>query len=214
MAAGDRDQTGAPDYSPDSSPDEQRTRLINAMTRAAAERGYANTSVDQVAAYAGVSRETFFRHFSGADQCLVAAYDSFFERLVGHIEGACDSRDPWPVQVKAGLAATLNFFAEVPSTGRVFLVEAMSAGPAAMERRFASIDRLARQLRYGREFNPAAKSLPAATERTLVAGIGLVISVHLLAEEGPLLPTKEPELTELVLTPYLGDREAKRIAAS
>jgi AcrR family transcriptional regulator len=213
MGAGDRHQTGA-SGSPDSSPDEQRTRLISAMTRTATERGYANTTVDQVAAYAGVTRETFFRHFTGTDQCLVAAYDSFFERLMSHIEAACDSRDPWPIQVRAGVGATLGFFAEVSSTGRVFLIEAMGAGPAAVERHFASIDRLARKLGRGREFNLAAEALPDATERTLVAGIGLVISAHLLAEEGSLLPAKEAELTELVLTPYLGGREAKRIAGS
>lgn len=212
MAAGDRDRSDASD-SAESSPDEQRARLINAITRTAAERGYAETTVDQVAAYAGVSRETFFRYFTGTDQCLLAAYDSFFERLMGHIEAACDARDPWPLQVKAGIEATLGFFAEVSSTGRLFMVEAMSAGPAAVERRFASIDRLARKLHRGRELNPAAKGLPETTERTLVAGVGLTISVHLLAEEGALLPAMEAELTELVLTPYLGSREAKKIAA-
>jgi AcrR family transcriptional regulator len=213
VAAGDPDRSDA-SGSADSSPDEQRARLIDAITRTAAERGYADTTVDQIAAYAGVSQETFFRHFTGTDQCLLAAYDSFFERLVGHIEAACDVREPWPLQVKAAIGASLGFFAEVPNTARVFMVEAMSAGPAASERRFASIDRLARKLRHGREFNPAAGSLPDATERTLVAGVGLTISVHLLAEEGVLLPTLEAELTELVLTPYLGSREAKRIAAS
>jgi AcrR family transcriptional regulator len=213
MAAGESDE-GRAAGSLESSPDEQRTRLIEAFTRAAAERGYANTTVEQVASYAGVSSETFYRYFPGIDQCLVAAYDSFFERLATHIEAACDSRDPWPVQVKTGIGAALHFFAEVESTGRVFAVEAMSAGPAAIERRFASIDRLAQLLRLGRQQCPAAAALPAATERTLVAGIGLVISVQLLAEEGSLLPSKEPELTELVLTPYLGGPEAKRIAAS
>jgi AcrR family transcriptional regulator len=213
MAAGDRDRQGAPG-SLESSPDEQRTRLIEAITRTAAERGYANTTVEHVAAYAGVTQETFYRYFSGTDQCLIAAYDSFFERLMAHIDAACSAADPWPLQVKAAVAATLNFFAEVASTGRVFTVEAMSAGPAALERRFASIDRLARLLRRGRDYNPAAASLPAATERTLVAGVVLQISIHLLAEEGSLLPAQEPELVELVLTPYVGSREAKRIAAS
>jgi AcrR family transcriptional regulator len=213
MAAGERDRQGA-SSSPEGTREEERTRLINAITRAAAERGYSNTTVDQVAAYAGVSSETFFAHFSGTDQCLVAAYDNFFERLMLHIEAVCDSREPWPLQVKAGMGAALGFFSEVANTARVFAVEAMSAGPAAIERRFASIDRLAALLRPGRDYNPAATALPAATERTLVAGVGLVISVHLLAEEGRLLPAKEPELTELVLTPYVGGREAKRIAGS
>jgi AcrR family transcriptional regulator len=213
MAAGERDRRGASDLS-QFSRDEQRTRLINAITRAAAERGYTNTTVEQVANYAGVSRETFFDHFASTDQCLVAAYDSFFDRLMAHIDAACDSREPWPLQVKSGIAATLGFFTEVASTGRVFAVEAMSAGPAAIERRFASIDRLADLLRPGRDYSPAATALPAATERTLVAGVGLVISVHLLAEEARLLPAREPELTELVLTPYVGSREAKRIAGS
>ena len=213
MPRGDRDRHGAPNSS-ESSPDEERTRLIDAATRTAAERGYANTTVDQITSYAGVSQETFYRHFSDTDQCLVAAYDSFFERLMSHIEAACDTRDPWPVQVKSAIGAGLGFFAEVSSAGRVFVVEALCAGPAALERCLASVERLAELLHRGREHNPAAASLPVATERTLIAGILLVISDHLLAEEGAVLPSKEPEMTELVLTPFLGSSEAKRIAGS
>lgn len=188
--------------------------MIEAITRTATERGYANTTVDQVASYAGVPAETFYRHFPDTDQCLLAAYDRFSERLTTHIEAACDDRDPWPVQVKAAIGAALCFFAEVSGPGRVFAVEGLSIGPAALERCFASIEGLAELLRGGRDYSPAAASLPAATEQILVAGIALVISRHLLAEEGALLPSKEPEMTESVLTPFLGGNEAKRIAHS
>ncbi len=59
---GDRDRDGAPGSS-EPSPSEERTRLIEAITRTAAERGYANTTVDQVASYAGLPEEAFYRHF-------------------------------------------------------------------------------------------------------------------------------------------------------
>jgi AcrR family transcriptional regulator len=161
-----------------------------------------------------VPSQTFYRHFPDTDQCLLAAYDRFFERLMTHIEAARDDRDPWPVQVKAAIGAALGFFAEVAGAGRVFAVEGLSIGPAALERCFASVESLAELLRRGRDYNQAAASLPAATEQILVAGVALVISRHLLAEEGALLPSKEPEMAEAVLTPFLGGNEAKRIAHS
>ena len=48
----------------------QRARMLDAMARAVAEHGYANTSVRDVITLAGVSRETFYEHFADKAACF------------------------------------------------------------------------------------------------------------------------------------------------
>ena len=80
------------------------------------------------------------------------------------------------------------------------------------ERQFATVESFAAMLRGGRRLYPRAAELPEPTERTLIGGIASIVSGHLLAEEPQLLPGLEPELTELVLMPYVGPSEARRIS--
>ena len=49
-------------------------------------------------------------------------------------------------------------------------------------------------------------------ESTLVAGVVMMASSHLLAEEADMLPGLAPEAVEMVLTPYLGSSAASRAA--
>jgi len=212
VAAADR-QDGA-DGRGESEAQAVRERLIAAFTRTVAERGYETVTVERVVSQAGLTVEDFHRHFSDRDQCLLAAYDDFVVRLMTHVEAACKGEDDWVDSIKAAIGAGLGFFGELASTSRFFMVEAMGSGPAAIERRFATIDLLAEPLRRGRELYPAAAALPAATEQTLVAGIVLLVSVHLLAEDLDALSRLEPDVVELVLTPYLGRREAQRVSGA
>ena len=51
-------------------------------------------------------------------------------------------------------------------------------------------------------------------ERTLVAGVVMTVSIHLLDEDASRLPELGSETVEMVLTPYVGTRRARRIASS
>jgi AcrR family transcriptional regulator len=196
----------------DQNPAQQRSRLIDAFTKVAAERGYTRISAAQVATEAGLPRETFYEHFPDLPRCLVASYDAYFERLMAHIEEACESEGEWSGRVKASVGACLEFVLETASRARLFSVEAISAGPALLERRFASTTRLAARLQRLRDHSPRAAELPASTEWVLVAGVYSRITAHLLAEEAGLLADLEPQLVELLLSPYLGEQEARRLA--
>jgi AcrR family transcriptional regulator len=53
-----------------------RQRLIEAGRRLIAEQGYSRTTAAEVAAAAGVSERTFFRHFSSKSQLFLASWKS------------------------------------------------------------------------------------------------------------------------------------------
>ena len=192
---------------------EDRERLIAAIAKAASEHGYAGLTVEQVLQYAGVSRDIFEAHFESKEQALVAAQDAFLERLWLDAVHACEATEAWPIKVRAGLAAILSSLVEASALARVFAVEACSANLAAAERQFAALDQFAALLRDGRRDYPASESLPAATERVLVGGIASIVSGHLLMEDPQAIPSLETELVELLLIPYLGESEARRMAS-
>src|SRR4051794_31061826 len=54
----------------------QRGRMLRAMAEAASERGYVNTVVSDVVERAGVSRKTFYEHFTDKEECFLASYDA------------------------------------------------------------------------------------------------------------------------------------------
>lgn len=190
---------------------EQRERIVAAIAKAASEHGYAKLTIDQVLRYAGVPRSTFEAHFESKEQGLIAAQDAFFDRLRLDVAGACDSPADWPLKVRAALRAILSSLVEANNLARVFAVEA-TASLAAAERQFAALDQFAALLRDGRRRYPHAASLPDATERALVGGIASIVSGHLLMEDPQAIPALEEELVELVLMPYLGEIEARRVA--
>jgi AcrR family transcriptional regulator len=190
----------------------QRELLVSAFNKAAAEHGYARLEVEQVLRYAGVSRATFDAHFQNKEQGLIAAQDAFFERLWLDVVAACDGSAAWPLKVRAAIAAVLGSLAEASSLARVFAIEAAAISLAAAERQFAALDRFAALLHDGRTIYPGSATLPEVTERALVGGIASILSGHLLVEEPLAIPALEGELVELLLIPYLGEDEARRIA--
>jgi AcrR family transcriptional regulator len=179
----------------------ERERLVDAFTKRAAECGYAKTKVGDVTSVAGLPPSAFYAHFRNKRQCLLAAYDTFFDRLIGEIEDSMDLEDPWPRQVQAGVAAALGFVIESNGSARLFAVEAPSVGAPAIDRYGAAIHRIVVLLRSGRARAGEDSALPALTDPVLVAGVVYLVTAALLAEDDLLLERLGPRLAEVLLLP-------------
>ena len=59
----------------------QRARLLEAVGRAVAEKGYAAATIEDVVRGAGVSKKTFYEHFADKEGCFLAAYEAAAEEL-------------------------------------------------------------------------------------------------------------------------------------
>lgn len=123
----------------------QRERILVAMVQAVGESGFANTSVADVVARAGVSRATFYALFAGKDDCFAAAYDWAAHRIAAVLaataRAALDADaggDPIE-RLRVVLHAYLGWLAAAPQIARTFLVEVYAAGPAAIEQRHTSL---------------------------------------------------------------------------
>lgn len=123
-----------------------RRRLRRAIAAAAvdlfAANGYETTTVDEIAAAAGVGRRTFFRYFDAKEDVLFANHDE----IVAEMEQAFDAADPEqdPVVVAcATVGLVLDFYAAEldVSLKRFALTRAV---PSLRDKEVATVDRYQR----------------------------------------------------------------------
>jgi AcrR family transcriptional regulator len=81
-----------------------RGRLELAALALYGERGFENTTVAEIAARAGLTERTFFRHFADKREVLFSGADTLLELLVSNVAAAPDSIAPIDV-VGAALEA-------------------------------------------------------------------------------------------------------------
>ncbi|TMM08682.1 MAG: TetR/AcrR family transcriptional regulator [Actinobacteria bacterium] len=115
----------------------QRQRLLRAAAGEFAERGYAAASAASIARRAGMSKATFYAHFSNKLACIVALVDRANEVVAGAMAKAARSAGitDAAARIHAGTRAYLNAIAEHPEFARTLLVEIVGAGPTAMAKR-------------------------------------------------------------------------------
>jgi AcrR family transcriptional regulator len=125
--------------------DRQRTRILDAMARVVAERGYASATVADVVREAGVSRTTFYEQFASKEECFLGAYRHGSDVLEGRVRAAVHAADGagWRAQLRAGIRAYLDALAEGPSLARLSLLEVHHAGPEALVARAEGLRRFA-----------------------------------------------------------------------
>lgn len=188
----------------------QRERLIVAILNAVAELGYLETNVQDVIDRAGVSRPTFYEHFSNKEDCFLAAFDTSAERLRKKVTAAVrKGGEVWRDRVRFGLEALLKFTVREPHTARTMVVEARAASAAAVRRRVELLDEFARCLD-----EEARKLLPEAPEQTPVTASGIVGGVEsllysrLCKHEYDQVESLLPSLMYFVVLPYEGHEAA------
>jgi AcrR family transcriptional regulator len=185
----------------------QRRRILAAVAEATAASGYAETSVEEIIACAGVSRRTFYEHFKNKHEAFLAAYDEAAGQVLAQVVSAVDKAEGFAGRTGAGLGALLGFLAADPSVAHMCVVEVMAAGPDALERRASSMRMFATLVeRYASE--TLDSHVPFLTAETIVGGIYEVVYARVLGGTTGELPSLLPDLAYSVMLPYLGQTAA------
>jgi AcrR family transcriptional regulator len=171
----------------------QRARLLEAVGRAVAERGYAGATIDDVVRRAGVSKKTFYDHFSDKEDCFLAAYEAASEELLLRVVEARGRHDDWEERTRAGIVAYLRWLAADPALARVFLIEVAAAGPRALERRERLRDRYAELIGE----RDGGAELPFEVFHAVVAAVDDVVVRHIREHGAEGLTELEPVLLYL-----------------
>jgi len=189
----------------------ERERLLEAMLRVSAAKGYETTSVDDVLAVAGVSREAFDQMFAGKEACFLEAYEAVFDVLVAHVTAAFEAAagEPWPQRIVAGLSALVGLLSIEAGIARLAMVEVTAAGEAARARYRSALARFTPFLEEGRDYSGQSEELPADTARFAIGGATSMIFDEVRAGRGPELKRILPDLVFAVLMPYIGPEAAE-----
>lgn len=179
----------------------QRARLLEGITQAVAEKGYATATVADVVRAARVSRGTFYALFASKEECFLEAYRHGVEVLEERIDGAVRAAgDDWRAQLRAGLRAYLDCLTEEPAFARTWLLEIHAAGPPAQAERDATLRRFADRYRASFEASGASRIPDVDALFVLAAGVDQLVCARLRA--GGLDDLEA--LTETLLTCAMG----------
>ena len=118
-------------------------RLQQAAFELYTERGYDQTTVAEIAARAGLTERTFFRHFVDKREVLFAGGDHFRATLVAPVEAAPPSANPLEA-VTAGIEAAGSAFPALETVRRRHAL--LSANPELQERELVKLAALASSL--------------------------------------------------------------------
>jgi AcrR family transcriptional regulator len=190
----------------------QRARLLEAVGRAVAGRGYAAATIDDIVRGAGVSKKTFYEHFADKQECFVAAYEAAAEELFRRVREAHGTSDDWLERTRAGIRAYLQWLAAEPALARVFLIEVAAAGPSAAEARERIRDRYATLMRdlqdQARADIPALPRLPEEVFHAAVAAVDELVVRRIREATAERLPELEPILLYLQVALLAGPQVA------
>jgi AcrR family transcriptional regulator len=189
----------------------QRERLLAAVVRVTATKGYEAMSVADILRQAGVGRQSFYELFDDKLACLIAAQELLVADLEATTAVAFEGTRPWPERVRTALAAVLEWFANNPEAARVTLIELAKAGPDARKRFWRGFHRFSAMLEEGLEQHEAAADLPNIT--SVAAGTALTRIYEETAKGRTAeLPELLPDLTFELLVPFVGEDAALETA--
>jgi AcrR family transcriptional regulator len=216
-----RERRSSPKSSPatitrDSASADQQRRILRAVGELVGEHGYGDVTVEMIVKRAHVSFKTFYKHYPGKEECLLALCERIYassearirDRLVG---GAPSS---WADRVVLVLGSFFELIAAEPALARAVVVEAPTVGPELQERYEQASRALVPLFRAGRESSPRGDDLPETIEETLAGSVLWSAYQRLIVGESEHLHSTFPVVLELVLRTYLDPEEASRIARS
>lgn len=148
---------------------ELRTGVVAAALELFDTQGFDQTSVEQIAKAAGVSRSTFFRQFGGKEDVVFADHEALLERLRAFLAEGHD--DPWGA-VCAASESVFSHFAHDPELARR-RYRIVREVPVLREREIITV------FRYERLFDEYLRgALPGVDPLDAVGFAALVTAVH------------------------------------
>jgi len=185
-------------------------RILRALATEVAASGYAGAKVADVAARAEVSLSTFYLHFEGKHDALLAALDSSGAQMLAATMPGARRAPSWPQAVRVALESMCGFLAAEPEFAVLRTVEVYAAGPRAIELRDRLGDEFLAAL-VALPFDDLPQPEPLVLEAIAGAVYGLLYR-QVRASGTESIPALAPLLTYIALAPFLGPDRACEVA--
>ncbi|MBL1074804.1 TetR/AcrR family transcriptional regulator [Nocardia sp. 2] len=177
---------------------ERRQRFLDAAIQIFGERGYANCSLADVCAAAGLSKRQFYEEFQTREDILVAAYDRIQEEAGAALATALAELGPDPdptTTVTTALSAYLGSVGSDPHRAKVAFVEVVGVSERMEQHRRARRHNWVTIIRAA--LQPLAGPNARIRGNPELAGSALIGAINGLAHEW-LLSDPRPPVSDLV----------------
>jgi AcrR family transcriptional regulator len=183
----------------------QRERILHATADVTAQKGYAETTVADVVASAGLAREVFYRHFRDKQDAFMAAYETGFQALMALSVGAFYSSSNWPERIWAALRAYADFMVNFPSFAHLGMVESHTVGVELVDERVMAFTVFLQEDYRGQ----SVEVENAAAIGQAIAMSIYEITAHVIRHgRNRELPGLLPLMAYIVLAPFVGVQAA------
>lgn len=181
-------------------------RALRALAVVIAEKGYAQTTIDEVISRASMSASTFYANFNGKEDALMAAIDGAGAQVVAAIMPEFDRSADWPSGVRAAFGALFSFLATRPALAHLMTVGVYEAGAPAMQRRARALTPLGELIEGGA---PGRRFQISSVGLEMIVGAVYGLMYRQVRRGGPeTLPSLAPICTYLTLAPFIGAEAA------
>jgi AcrR family transcriptional regulator len=181
----------------------QRERILHATAEVTAENGYAESTVADIVARAGLAREVFYRHFRDKQEAFISAYETGFQSLMALAVGAFYTSSDWPERIWAALRAYADFMVNFPTFAHLGMVESHTISPEMVERLDERVMAFTVFLQDGRE-------MQEEPERSLVLSEAIAMAIYEITSHtlrhgrNKDMPGLVPLMTYIALAPFTG----------
>ncbi len=123
--------------------EDHKARLLQAMALLVACRGYADISVADVVREAGVSKRTFYEHFTNKEQCCLCLFQAAADSALRTLRKSVNPELVWRDQLDFALGNYLGHLADGHELLRALFIDIHYMGIEGLMLRRSIIDSLA-----------------------------------------------------------------------
>jgi AcrR family transcriptional regulator len=183
------------------------------MTALSRERDWHGLSVDRICEHAGMSRRTFYEHFTDAEDCFASAIEDALQHLWGVVAEQVDAGgDAWAEKVAVAIVAFLAALELDPPRAWMAVMEPLYGNSRARAARQVVVDRFVALLAAG-PADDGGDRVPANTAAGTIGGLWeLALQRVSGGEDAVGIDEAAGSAIFLALSPFVGRHEAMRHA--
>lgn len=187
----------------------QRERITYATAEAIREKGYAELTVADIVATAGLSRDAFYAQFHDKDEAFDGAAQLVFEHLLARMAGAFfgDAGD-WADQLWEAGWAFEQFLEGEPDLAH-FLFVATYAPPSRIARVLDFVLAFTLFVEGGNRHRPPSSQISRTVTEAIVCAVLEAVNFHIRHDRVEELRGLVPAIIYMVFAPFLGTDGAR-----
>ncbi len=187
---------------------EHRERIVEAIASCVRAKGYADTTVADLVAAAGITRAAFYEQFRSKEDAFLAAQALGLERSAALAASRFFTEASWPERVWSSAAALVEYITDHPDLAYSSVIESYVAGPAAIRRAFDSRMAYTLFLEDGYRQRPEAEALPRISGEAISGAIEEMLRRQIVNGRTEQAQELVPAAVYVTLAPFIGAEQA------